>query len=661
MTLVQQAEEKSHSGELAFFKQLAQNVLYVLERVLERPEPEGDSENGEDTSILGPNTSQRNLNSDIIEDIVESANIDHGITETPIINIVESANIDHGITETPIINIVESANIDHGITETPIIDIVESANIDHGITETPIINIVESSNIDHGITETPIIDIVESANIDHGITETPKSNESASVLIESLAPERKPCKSDFKSSKLISSGAFGAVHLVHHKDTNQKFAMKKLDKQKLNKPEKFEWAFLERDILAFVDCPFVVSMFCSFTTKSHLCMVTEYVAGGDCASLLKTMGPFKVPLARMYIAETILAVEYLHSYGVVHRDLKPENLLITATGHIKVTDFGLSKIGLMRPTSNIYKAPTMNITKEFRDREMLGTPYYLAPEVLLRTGYGRPVDWWSVGIILHKFLLGFVPFQGETRAEIFDRILSDNINWKLYNSPPHIDAQNIITLLLKKRPSQRLGTRGANEIKGHPFLCNLDFANLLSERPQYVPQLQSDLDTSHFKIHSIRYKHTDSDEEDTSDEDNEWPESHNFVSSTQRFVNLCATHTRVMRNEDPEVPPESCFKDNKEKPSEIQKEPSHGTEGNNQHFTAGDSTSSSSELSEYQVKKSKKSILQLRKKQKSEKVEEVETRRGSIFRRFISSCRRGLSRAARTMFGCCCCGSRDFS
>ncbi|XP_073502881.1 microtubule-associated serine/threonine-protein kinase 3-like [Phyllobates terribilis] len=172
-----------------------------------------------------------------------------------------------------------------------------------------------------------------------------------------------PCKSDFTTSKLISSGVFGAVHLVCHKDTNQLFAMKKIEKRSLKRSNKPEWAFLERDILTFSDCPFVVSMFCSFPTKLHPCMVMEYVPGRDCRTLMKYKGALPVPLARLYIAEKVLAVEYLHSYGVVHRDLTLENLLITSTGHIKVTDFGLSKLGIMRPTSDIYEAPTVDITR----------------------------------------------------------------------------------------------------------------------------------------------------------------------------------------------------------------------------------------------------------------------------------------------------------
>ena len=110
----------------------------------------------------------------------------------------------------------------------------------------------------------------------------------------------------------------------------------------------------------------------------------------------------------------MLAVEYLHSFGIVHRDLKPDNLLITALGHIKLTDFGLSKMGLMSLATNLYEGYIDKETKQFSDKQVFGTPEYIAPEVILRQGYGKPVDWWSMGIILYEFLIGCVPFFGKT-------------------------------------------------------------------------------------------------------------------------------------------------------------------------------------------------------------------------------------------------------
>ncbi|KFP55286.1 Microtubule-associated serine/threonine-protein kinase 2, partial [Leptosomus discolor] len=106
---------------------------------------------------------------------------------------------------------------------------------------------------------------------------------------------------------------------VRHKTTRQRFAMKKINKQNLILRNQIQQAFVERDILTFAENPFVVSMFCSFETKRHLCMVMEYVEGGDCATLLKNIGALPVDMARMYFAETVLALEYLHNYGIVHR------------------------------------------------------------------------------------------------------------------------------------------------------------------------------------------------------------------------------------------------------------------------------------------------------------------------------------------------------
>ena len=176
---------------------------------------------------------------------------------------------------------------------------------------------------------------------------------------------------------MISNGAYGAVYLVKHKETRQRFALKKINKQNLILRNQVDQVFAERDIMSFTDNPFVVSMYCSFETKKHLCMVMEYVEGGDCANLLKNMGPFPPDMARFYFAETVLAVEYLHSFGIVHRDLKPDNLLITALGHIKLTDFGLSKMGLMSLATNLYEGYIDKETKQFSDKQVFGTPEYI--------------------------------------------------------------------------------------------------------------------------------------------------------------------------------------------------------------------------------------------------------------------------------------------
>ena len=158
---------------------------------------------------------------------------------------------------------------------------------------------------------------------------------------------KKPTEDDFEELKLISNGAYGAVYLVRHRISAERYAMKKIKKHNLILRNQVQQVFTERDIMTFTDNPFVVALICTFETKKYLCMVMEYVEGGDVATLIKNMGPLPLDMARIYFAETTLAVEYLHSYGIIHRDLKPDNLLITSMGHVKLTDFGLSKVGLM--------------------------------------------------------------------------------------------------------------------------------------------------------------------------------------------------------------------------------------------------------------------------------------------------------------------------
>uniref|UniRef100_A0A8C1GX67 non-specific serine/threonine protein kinase n=1 Tax=Cyprinus carpio TaxID=7962 RepID=A0A8C1GX67_CYPCA len=329
-----------------------------------------------------------------------------------------------------------------------------------------------------------------------------------------------------------------AVYLVRHKETRQRFAMKKINRQNLILRNQIQQVFVERDILTFAENPFVVSMFCSFETRRHLCMVMEYVEGGDCATLLKNMGPLPVDMTRMYFAETVLALEYLHSYGIVHRDLKPDNLLITSMGHIKLTDFGLSKIGLMNMTTNLYEGHIEKDTREFIDKQVCGTPEYIAPEVILRQGYGKPVDWWAMGVILYEFLVGCVPFFGDTPEELFGQVVSDEIIWPDGDDALPVDAQDLITRLLNQNAQERLGRGGAPEVKQHMFFNGLDWNGLLRQKAEFIPQLEAEDDTSYFDTRSERYHHLASDEDDETNDEESSLEIRRFSSWSNRFSKL---------------------------------------------------------------------------------------------------------------------------
>ncbi|XP_077318782.1 microtubule-associated serine/threonine-protein kinase 4 isoform X3 [Lithobates pipiens] len=399
-----------------------------------------------------------------------------------------------------------------------------------------------------GLNKDPLEEMALLATYDSSTVETPETDESISSSNRSLKMRRKPCESDFETMKLISNGAYGAVYLVRHKETRQRFAMKKINKQNLVLRNQIQQAFVERDILTFAENPFVVSMYCSFETRRHLCMVMEYVEGGDCATLLKNMGPLPVDMAQMYFAETVLALEYLHNYGIVHRDLKPDNLLVTSMGHIKLTDFGLSKVGLMSMTTNLYEGHIEKDAREFLDKQVCGTPEYIAPEVILRQGYGKPVDWWAMGIILFEFLVGCVPFFGDTPEDLFGQVISDEINWPEKDEAPPSDAQDLITLLLRQNPLDRLGTGGAYEVKQHPFFCALDWNSLLRQKAEFVPQLESEDDTSYFDTRSEKYHHMETEEEDDTNDEDFSMEIRQFSSCSHRFSKVFSSIDQMMQN-----------------------------------------------------------------------------------------------------------------
>uniref|UniRef100_A0A7N6BG62 non-specific serine/threonine protein kinase n=1 Tax=Anabas testudineus TaxID=64144 RepID=A0A7N6BG62_ANATE len=301
-----------------------------------------------------------------------------------------------------------------------------------------------------------------------------------------------------------------AVYLVRHRETRQRFAMKKINKQNLILRNQIQQAFVERDILTFAENPFVVSMFCSFETRRHLCMVMEYVEGESLPNKLCIDG------------------------ALIMLVFSPYSLLITSMGHIKLTDFGLSKMGLMSLTTNLYEGHIEKDAREFLDKQVCGTPEYIAPEVILRQGYGKPVDWWAMGIILYEFLVGCVPFFGDTPEQLFGQVITDDIVWPDGDEALPADAQSLISALLQTNPLVRLGTGGAFEVKQHLFFTELDWNSLLRQKAEFIPHLESEEDTSYFDTRSDRYHHINTyDEDDTNDD--EPVEIRQFSSCSPRF------------------------------------------------------------------------------------------------------------------------------
>uniref|UniRef100_A0A8C6K7R2 non-specific serine/threonine protein kinase n=1 Tax=Nothobranchius furzeri TaxID=105023 RepID=A0A8C6K7R2_NOTFU len=352
-----------------------------------------------------------------------------------------------------------------------------------------------------GLTRDPIEEMVNLDSYDGEGPITPEPDDSAEVR---SPPDH---VSRFMDLKYLSLGEMSGLTQTLI-TTHQRFAMKKINKQNLILRNQIQQAFVERDILTFAENPFVVSMFCSFETRRHLCMVMEYVEGEE-ASESSNVSP-------------------LYSVGFVL------SLLITSMGHIKLTDFGLSKIGLMSLTTNLYEGHIEKDTREFLDKQVCGTPEYIAPEVILRQGYGKPVDWWAMGIILYEFLVGCVPFFGDTPEELFGQVITDDIVWPEGDDALPVDAQHLISSLLQTNPLVRLGTGGAFEVKQHSFFTAVDWNSLLRQKAEFIPHLESEEDTSYFDTRSERYHHVQSyDEDDTNDD--EPAEIHRFSSCSPRF------------------------------------------------------------------------------------------------------------------------------
>lgn len=277
----------------------------------------------------------------------------------------------------------------------------------------------------------------------------------------------------------------GKVFLVREKQTSEMFALKVLRKDNIIKRNQVEHTRTERSVLGYVKHPFIVGMNMAFQSKDKLYFVLDYCAGGELFFHLGKVGKFPEPRASFYAAEIILAISYVHELDIIYRDLKPENVLLDAVGHIRLTDFGLSKEGISGSSSGA--------------NSFCGTPEYLAPEILNRLGHGRAVDWWSLGALLYEMLTGLPPFYCRDREKLFEKIRKCELGYPRHLSVP---AQGLLRGLLMKDPTKRLGSGplDAKDIQAHDFFVDLDWDKLArgDVPPPWNPQLSSSLDTSQF-------------------------------------------------------------------------------------------------------------------------------------------------------------------
>jgi len=298
-------------------------------------------------------------------------------------------------------------------------------------------------------------------------------------------PVSAPALDSFDMIKVIGKGSFGKVFLAREKKTQEMFALKVLRKDNIIKRNQVEHTRTERSVLGYVDHPFIVGLNMAFQSKDKLYFVLDYCAGGELFFHLSKVGKFPEPRACFYASEIILAIACVHKLDIIYRDLKPENVLLDARGHVRLTDFGLSKEGI---TSSSTGATSF-----------CGTPEYLAPEILNRQGHGRAVDWWSLGALLYEMLTGLPPFYCRDREKLFEKIRKGHLDY-----PNSLSARSQVLLrgLLTKDPKKRLGSgpNDALDIQQHTFFSEIDWKMLANGEtvPPWNPKIHGSLDTSQF-------------------------------------------------------------------------------------------------------------------------------------------------------------------
>lgn len=343
-------------------------------------------------------------------------------------------------------------------------------------------------------------------NVDEAVRELPDANLRPEDLwaLHSLPVSPKPHKRDnsswkaiekivktgekiglkhFKPVKPLGCGDTGSVHLVELQGSGELFAMKAMDKSVMLNRNKVHRAIIEREIYSLLDHPFLPTLYTSFQTPTHICLITDFCPGGELFAALdkQPLKIFREDSARFYAAEVVIGLEYLHCLGIIYRDLKPENILLQADGHVVLTDFDLSFLtsskphvikhstSLKRRRSKEFLPPSVVSDPSTPSNSFVGTEEYIAPEVITGAGHTSAIDWWALGILLYEMLYGRTPFRGKNRKKTFYNILHKDLTFPS-SIPVSLEAKQLIHGLLQRDPSSRIGSNtGANDIKEHPF------------------------------------------------------------------------------------------------------------------------------------------------------------------------------------------------
>ena len=302
--------------------------------------------------------------------------------------------------------------------------------------------------------------------------------------------------SNFKLILPLAKGGYGTVGLYKKTKTGDLFAIKSVDINNMKEKKLSKTLQNERNILKGISSDYVVNSYFIFKDKVNYYFVMEYLPGGDVYNLLSSIIlPFST--IQLIVAETLLAVYYLHSINIIHHDIKPENILITKDGHFKLSDFGLSKEinekEIKENEENINKNSSCSNSSfidsdiEHDDDKIEGTLFYMAPE-LFNNNYpiGKSIDYWAVGIVIFELFTFKVPFEAETQEKTKQNIIDYNINWDpIYSEEVSKNYKNYIDCtvdLIKKflffDPGKRWGDHNFKDIQNHEFFKGFDWANI---------------------------------------------------------------------------------------------------------------------------------------------------------------------------------------
>ena len=308
--------------------------------------------------------------------------------------------------------------------------------------------------------------------------------------------------SEYEKLETVGLGSFGRVRLCKNKNTNKVYAMKILKKIEIIRLKQIDHIYSEYNILSFLNHPFIIQLLgINFDDPKYVYFLLEYIPGGELFTLLRKKQMFPLEQAKFYIAHIVTIFEYIHSKNIIYRDLKPENILINNKGYLKLTDFGFAKY-----------------LENDKTYTLCGTPEYLAPEIILNKGHGKPVDWWTMGILLYEMLVGVDPFSDDDPMSIYQKIVKGKIHFpKDFDK----DAKSLIKHLLNGDTTKRFGClkNGVKDIATHRFFENFNWRKFVYQKMKapYIPEIKSRKDTTNF------LKYPDSEKECESLNTNEDP------------------------------------------------------------------------------------------------------------------------------------------